>query len=103
MNTTEILALKLDNSDFHEDMTIGCYFRELLTTLWIEGESFSGKRPFGNSGWEYDVYTPLIKAGAIDGVIDEYGDVDELDRKKADRFIVQLIEDVFDNMIRGQD
>ena len=36
--------------------TIGEYFEKLLLTLWDEQEDFSGKRPFGNSGWEYDVY-----------------------------------------------
>ena len=29
---------------------IGEYLKALLSAVWHEGESFSGKRPFGNSG-----------------------------------------------------
>lgn len=59
------LSLRFD-SDAGDDLTVRGYLRELLATLWSEGESFSGKRPFGNSGWEYDLYKPLGKAGMID-------------------------------------
>jgi hypothetical protein len=30
-------------------------------TLWDEEDSFSGKRPFGNSGWKWDVYTAFLE------------------------------------------
>lgn len=35
------------------------YFRKLLKALWEEGDSFSGKRPFGNSGWDSDLFDAL--------------------------------------------
>jgi hypothetical protein len=50
------------------------YLKELLSTLLEEGESFSGKRPFGNSGWENELAYPLIKTGVIEGTIHEEED-----------------------------
>jgi len=92
METKEILKLKIESSDFDKDLTIAGYFKLLLTELWKEGECFSGKRPFGNSGWEYDVYRPLIKAGVISGELDEYDCVEDCDRKEADGKVLELIE-----------
>jgi hypothetical protein len=52
-----------DDCDAGANITVRDYLFELLIAVWDEGESFSGKRPFGNSGWEYDLYAPLIQAG----------------------------------------
>jgi hypothetical protein len=71
------------------------YLRDQLVALWREGECFSGKRPLGNSGWEFDVYRDLIKSGHIEGKLDEDGYVDELDTRQAEDFIISLIEKVF--------
>lgn len=46
--------------------TIREYLHALLLAVWEEGEGFSGKRPFGNSGWEFDLYVPLAKEGFLD-------------------------------------
>lgn len=76
------------------DMTIREYLGALLTHLWNEGERFSGKRPFGNGGWEYPIYEVLIREGAVEGSLDEDGYVDELsnvERKKADSIVFGLI------------
>jgi len=91
MKTKDILNLYTDV----DGLTIKEYFKELLITLWKEGESFSSKRPFGNSGWEYDLYKPLIAIEVIEGKIDEYGYVEEINIKKADEFIINLIEIIF--------
>lgn len=91
MEIKEILELKLDG-DF-EGMTIKWYLKELLTTLWREGESFSGKRPFGDSSWEYDLYKPLIRAGIVEGTFDEDGYIAEFnDETKANKIIFECIE-----------
>jgi hypothetical protein len=45
--------------------TIKDYLIVLLSELWIQREGFSGKRPLGESGWEYDLYVPLARAGLI--------------------------------------
>jgi len=75
--------------------TLKNYLKTLLVTLWQEAEGFSGKRPFGNSDWQYDVYAPLIKAGFLEGSLDSDGYVEELDHAKADEFILKLIEKCF--------
>lgn len=43
------------------------YLGKLLYNLWIDGEGFSGKRPFGNSGWDIDVAMALCEAGVVKG------------------------------------
>lgn len=91
MNKFELLNLKLEHYNFHENFTIRDYFCELLVTLWDKGEGFSGKRPFGNSGWKYDLYKPLIKANLVEGSLDEDGDINELNTKQADNLIRSLI------------
>lgn len=75
--------------------TIREYLKELLLELWEEKESFSGKRPFGNSGWEYDLYKPLIKHGIVNGLLDEDDYIEEIDRNHADRVIKKCIIQCF--------
>ena len=83
------------NSDAGDNLTIRDYLRTLLETLWSEGEGFSGKRPFGNSGWEYDLYAPLIKAGFIKGRLDEDGYVADFDSNEAESYVFDLITAAF--------
>ncbi len=60
----KILDLELGENDA-DAQTVREYLRALLCTVWEEGEGFSGKRPFGNSGWEYDLIGPLVDAGYV--------------------------------------
>ena len=55
------------------ETTVREYLKALLEEVLIDGEGFSGKRPFGNSGWEYDIARPLISAGVLKGELDEEG------------------------------
>ena len=75
MGGKQILDLPMDWADDHKVKTIRDYLKKLLSTLWEKEESFSGKRPFGNSGWQYDLHEPLVRGGAIKGTIDADGDV----------------------------
>lgn len=68
------------------------YFKTLLRTLWKEEEGFSGKRPFGNSGWKFSVYKGLIEHNLIPGEIDEDGFVAQVDEEAADKLICELID-----------
>lgn len=86
-----VLDLQFKCGDLGRTVTIREYFKELLLTLWAEEEGFSGKRPFGNSGWQHDVYQALIRAGFIPGQLDEYGCVEQYDRKSAERFVLEQI------------
>ena len=60
-------------------------------------DDFNGKRPFGNSGWKYNVYAPLTKAGLISGSLDDDGYVESLDAKEtaAEDYVQKLIDVVF--------
>lgn len=71
--------------------TIKGYLKALLVKIWEEGESFGGKRPFGNSGWEHEIYTALVKGSLIEGTIDEYGNLDDYQGKEANALIFSAI------------
>ena len=86
-----VLRLPLDPDNDSGAPTVRGYLLRLLETLWREEESFSGKRPFGNSGWQYDLYIPLIQAGAISGSLDEDGYVEDCDTAAGDRLIIAAI------------
>jgi len=97
MTPQEILDIPMQARDI-ECATVREYLKKLLSTLWEEGEGFSGKRPFGNSGWELDLYLPLIKAGVVKGKLvddDEECWVEEFsdsEKKKANKLIFQAID-----------
>ena len=80
--------------------TIGEYLEKLLITLWNEEEGFSGKRPFGNSGWKWEIYTALISAKIVDGKLDEDGYIEEVDFPMADEVAANIIFAVF-NEVKG--
>ncbi|MGE0797276.1 MAG: hypothetical protein AB7G13_28690 [Lautropia sp.] len=84
------LEVRFD-SDAGDDLSVREWLRTLLLAVWSEQESFNGKRPWGNSAWEYNVYTPLIKAGFIAGTVDEdgYGDCEDVNAAHA--FVCDLI------------
>ncbi|MBP3933437.1 MAG: hypothetical protein J6D44_06155 [Pseudomonas sp.] len=76
------------------DMPIRDYLRELLATLWMKQDCFSGKRPFGNSCWDIDLYRALCGAGAIDAPLDENGIYDPISgeqMRKGHKIIYKLI------------
>ena len=60
-----ILDLPMQENDAAAS-TVRDYLQRLLRGVWIEGEGFDGKRPFGNSGWQDEVYKTLGKAGLIE-------------------------------------
>lgn len=60
----KILDLPMATNDA-DASTIREYIVNLAMRCWQEGEQFSGKRPFGNSGWERELLEPLITHGYI--------------------------------------
>lgn len=72
--------------------TIRGYLVRLLAEFWEYGEGFSGKRPFGNSGWEWEPLGALAKAGHITGVFDTDGYVEDLDQEAGSRLIAAAIQ-----------
>lgn len=93
MTNQELLETKFKCSDLNKTVTIREYLHALLQKLWREGEGFSGKRPFGNSGWEHDLYAPLVKAGAIKGSFDGDGYLNDCDEGAANKLIPLLISE----------
>ena len=91
MTPDEILLLSMPENDAGA-RTIGGYLKKLLAALWTDGEAFSGKRPFGNSGWDYDLYAALVRGGAVEGALDEDGFVDDFDKESADKLIFAAID-----------
>lgn len=87
-------VLDLPLIDQRKAPTIREYLKRLLTQLLIEEESFSGKRPLGNSAWIYDLYAPLIKAGLIKGTFDEEGYIEDLEENKAHKILLEAIRDL---------
>jgi hypothetical protein len=76
--------------------TIRDYLHTLLRKVWAEGDGFNGKRPFGNSNWEYDLYIALAKGHMLNGaVFDEDDLLQELPDEEIERANL-MIEDVID-------
>jgi hypothetical protein len=97
MTGTQALEIRFESRDLGRVLTIRDYMKELLATLFREGEGFSGKRPFGNSGWEYDVIEPLVRAGAVRGTFyeAEEGEAPELegyDHRDFERVVAEMIQ-----------
>lgn len=80
-------ALTFFSHDLGETISIHDYLIRLLSTLWHEQDEFSGKRPFGNSGWSYDLMACLIANNIIPGELDEEGYVNDVDYEKGDEVI----------------
>lgn len=89
MNTTLDAPMLPDNDA--EAATVRDYLKALLTTLLTEQEGFSGKRPFGNSGWMGDLEIALIRAGLVEGKLDEDGYIEDCDSADA---LTKLLEAV---------
>lgn len=85
-------SLEFYCNDLDKKISIHDYLIELLKALWEEQDEFSGKRPFGNSGWDYDLIGCLIANNIIEGKLDEYGYVIEGDTKKGYALIKEYIE-----------
>ena len=92
MVNKNILDLEFKSDDLHITLTIREYFIRLLIELWNEGEGFNGKRPFGNSGWDYQIYQALVSNGIIEGVQDSDGFLEHFDQVEADKLIIEAIK-----------
>lgn len=91
----DALDVRVDSYSDGSVTTVRGYLQKLLETLWIKNESFSGKRPFGNGGWEFDLYKPLIDDGFISGSINSDGYIERLDTVEAHHFVLELIRHIF--------
>lgn len=91
MINEDVLNITFESKDLGETTTIRQYLLRLLTTLWDDEDSFSGKRPYGNSGWKYEIYYALAEEGYIEGERTEDGGWDDMDIETADKLISEII------------
>lgn len=87
----DVLACPMQDNDAGAD-TIRTYLVALLAKLWEHGECFGSKRPFGNSGWQYEPYTALAQRGYITGTFDEDGYLEDVDTHTGSQLIAKAIE-----------
>lgn len=97
------LAVRFDFEG--SNISVRDYLRMLLETLWDEQEEFSGKRPFGNSGWDYDIIQPLVVEGFIKGKINikddpefPWADLTKEQEKAAHAYVKKLILAAFEGI-----
>lgn len=51
--------------------TVREYFLLIAAAVWKHNEGFNGKKPFGNSGWYYEVADTLMQAGVAEANVDK--------------------------------
>lgn len=90
-----ILSLPMPQPNDAYAETIQDYLLKLLRAVWEEEIAFEGKRPFGNSDWQYEVYLALALGGYQIGDLDEYGLLEPVDNEKADRLIYLAIDALY--------
>lgn len=93
MELQQILDLPVFRSDLDEGESVTireCLF-DILKMVLEETECFDDKRPWGYSGWVYDLYAPLIKHNLIPGKLDEDGYIENVDEEKAIKFVTEKI------------
>lgn len=91
MTGAEILDLPMGENDAGAN-NIREYLKALLMTLWEKEEGFSGKRPFGNSGWQNEIMTALVKGGAVPGKLDADGYLESVEAPYGYELVCQAIE-----------
>lgn len=88
-----------DDTSLNREVSIREFFHDMMQHLWSEMDGFSGKRPFGNGGWEYPVIRALVAAGAISGevIYDEDGYIEDetYDYDEGHKFVVGLLSQLF--------
>lgn len=87
----DLLDLVITDSDVG-DVKLRSYVHQLFEALWQQVDSFSGKRPFGSSDWQWRVYAAMGRAGYVEAVFDDYGDLEAVDMKRADALVIRATQ-----------
>ena len=87
----KLSELRFYSNDLNDNVSIKTYIKEILKVLWLEPDDFNGKRPLGNSGWQFDLYKAMIEKNIIEGEVDDYGCVDSVNMTDADKLIIDYI------------
>lgn len=86
MDPRQVLDLPMPPNGAGE-ATVRGYLVALLRQVWREGECFSGKRPFGDSGWQVEIYQALVKGSVLNGDWSDDGTDFVIDEGAADAII----------------
>ena len=86
-----VLDCPMQSNDAHA-ATVRGYLIALLRELWREAEGFSGKRPFGDSGWQYEVYAALGHAGLLKVTFDPDGYIEDVDERAGDTLVYAALD-----------
>lgn len=90
-----VLACPMASRNGADATTVRDYLGKLLALVWQDSADFNGKRPFGNSGWEFDLHLALVAGGLLDGEIDEEeGWLDSVDTARGDQLIAEAIAEL---------
>lgn len=96
----EALNIVLD-TDAGKRITIRQYLEAVLTRLWIYEDRFNSKSPWGNSNWQWVVYTAIAQHGHIDCTMINHGDDDDpdiechFDEAQAKAYVLDMIGYIF--------
>ena len=91
--TRQVLDTRMQPNDAGAT-TIREYLAKIVEQVWQEGECFSGKRPFGNSSWQWEVHQALFEAGLVEGELDKYGDLEDYDRATGNELVLAAITEL---------
>jgi len=86
----QLLDLVVSNSDVG-DVRLRDYLYQVVELLWTNPEIFIPKRPFGHPDWQWRVYAVMAKACYVEGVFDEYDDLERVDAARADALILAAL------------
>jgi hypothetical protein len=90
-NVRAVATTRLNDGNEAGAQTVEGYLRALLAELWRDEEGFNGKRPFGNSGWQSDIYGPLVRERLVPGKLDADGCLVQVDSREADKAVLAVI------------
>ena len=85
----------MKNVSLSNGMTLKSFLKSCLLRFWKEGECFSGKRPLGDSGYDYEIYEALAKDGLIEADYDKDGDLVDLDEQAGYEYVKKFIQENF--------
>jgi len=88
--TIDLFAIKMPKDNDANAKTLGEYLLKLLLTLWDEKEGFSGKKPFGNSDWSFEIYQAMQDAKLLDP--DSDGDLSDKEIAIADKMLAKALK-----------
>ena len=88
MTNDEILNIKLSVNR----ITVRQLCTQIAAEAFVASDSFRVQDVISGSEWRTEIYIALVKVGAVQGVIDEYGDLCECDYDEADELVAKAIE-----------